>query len=138
MMTNIVQVIHSLHNLLTLKPATTSQIADAEIQLGVSFANEYKEYLSSFGAIMADGVELTGIAKSEHRNVVNLTKQEWELNCNVPHSMYVIENVGIDGIVIWQDVNGFVYQSVPFSNPKQIATSLVDYILNYIKNTNVQ
>ena len=113
-----------------LKPANQEQINDAELQLGVSFASEYKEYLTSFGAVLADGIELAGIAKSEHRNVVYLTKREWELNSNIPHSMYVVEDTGVDGIVVWQDTKGLIYQSKPNTEAKEIANSLVDYILS--------
>lgn len=127
-MKKIVQIVNSLSDLLPLKPATAIQIADAELQLRVSFADEYKEYLAAFGAIMADGIELTGIAKSEHRNVVTVTKKEWELNQKIPHTMYVVENTYIDGIIIWQDTNGLIYQSYPSSEAKQIATSLTEYI----------
>lgn len=126
----IVDVINSLPELLPLKAATAMQITDAELQLRMSFSNEYKEYLSTFGAIMADGIELSGIAKSEHRSVVALTKKEWELNPNVPHTMYVIENTCVDGIIIWQDTAGTVYQTNPNSAPKKIADSLKDYIVN--------
>lgn len=128
-MKNIVDVINSLPDLLSLKAATPMQITDAELQLRVSFSNEYKEYLSTFGAVMADGIELSGIAKSEHRSVVSLTKKEWELNPKVPHTMYVIENTCVDGIIIWQDKNGFIYQTNPNSTPKKIATSLTEYII---------
>ena len=100
-MKNIIDVVNGLSDLIALKPATEKQISDAENQLGLKFANEYKEYLAKFGAIMADGIELSGIAKSEHRNVVSLTQQEWGLNPIVPHNMYVVENVGFDGIIIW-------------------------------------
>lgn len=126
----IVDVINSLPELLPLKAATEMQITDAEIQLRVSFSSEYKEYLSAFGAIMADGIELSGIAKSEHRNVVALTKKEWGLNPKVPHTMYVIENTCVDGIIIWQDTTGTVYQTNPDSIPIKIADSLKDYIVN--------
>lgn len=132
-MTKIIQVINSLSDLLPLKPATAIQITDAELQLRVSFASEYKEYLASFGAIMADGIELSGIAKSEHRNVVSLTKKEWELNPKIPHTMYVVENTCVDGIIIWQDRHGIIYQSTPGTEVKQIAASLADYILKRIK-----
>lgn len=132
-MKNIIQVVNSLSNRLSLKPATSTQITDAEIQLRVGFANEYKEYLTAFGAIMADGIELSGIAKSEHRNVVSLTKKEWELNPNIPHTMYVIENTCVDGIIIWQDTAGLIYQSKPNSEPQKIAQTLVEYILAHTK-----
>jgi len=126
---NIIDVINSLPDLLSLKAATPMQITDAELQLRVSFSNEYKEYLSTFGAIMADGIELSGIAKSEHRSVVSLTKKEWELNPKVPHTMYVIENTCVDGIIIWQDKSGLIYQSNPNSKPQKIAASLTEYII---------
>lgn len=129
-MSNIVEVINSLPELLKLKAAKPKQITDAESQLNVSFSNEYKEYLSEFGAIMADGIELSGIATSEHRNVVSLTKNEWDLNPKVPHNMYVIENTCVDGIIIWQDTTGVVYQTNPNCAPKKIADSLQDYIVN--------
>ena len=124
----IVEIINSLPKMLPLKPATEKQISDAENQLGLKFANEYKEYLAKFGAIMADGIELSGIAKSEHRNVVSLTQQERELNPTVPHNMYVVENLGIDGIIIWQDEKGVIYQSTPNTEPAKIANSLAKYI----------
>ena len=121
-MKTIVDVINSLPELLPLKSATSMQITDAELQLRVSFSNEYKEYLS------ADGIELSGIAKSEHRSVVSLTKKEWKLNSKVPHTMYVVENTCIDGIIIWQDTTGRVFQTQPGVAPTQIADSLAEYI----------
>ena len=132
-MTEIISTIKSLTNLLPLKAATDVDITDAELQLRVSFSEDYKEYLCTFGAILADGIELTGIANSEHRNVVLVTKQERGLNAEVPHSMYVIENTYIDGIIIWQDSEGIVYQSSPNSKPEQIAKSLSEYVSARIK-----
>lgn len=128
---NIVEVIKMLPDLLPLKPATNTQITDAELQLRVSFAEEYKAYLKEFGAIMADGIELTGIAKSKHRNVVSITEQERALNPNVPHTMYVIENTCVDGIIIWQDTIGSIYQTQPNLKPKKIADSLAEYVENH-------
>ena len=132
-MATIVNIIRELSNLLSLKSASRTEITDAELQLRMIFSDEYKVYLSTFGAIMADGIELTGISKAEHRNVVPVTKQEWELNNNVPHSMYVVENTGIDGVIIWQDASGVIYQTFPNTQPKQIASSLNAYIIQRMK-----
>lgn len=128
-MSSIIKTIKALPNLLVLTPATKIEISDAEIQLCLQFANEYKTYLTKFGAALADGIELTGVAKSEHRNVVNVTKQEWELNSKVPHRYYVVENVGIDGIIIWQDSTGAVYQTTPNRDLVKVADSLEKYIV---------
>lgn len=133
---DIVTIINSLPGILSLKPASKKQVLDAETQLGLKFAEEYKEYLYAFGAISADGIELTGISKAKHRDVITLTKKEWDLNEKVPHTMYVVENTGIDGIIIWQDKKGFIYTSKPFTEPKKINNSLTEYILNISNNTN--
>ena len=130
-MKKIIEVINNLPDLLPLKPASDTQITDAELQLRVSFAEEYKDYLSEFGAIMADGIELSGIAKAEHLNVVALTKKERELNPKVPNTMYVIENTCVDGIIIWQDTKGEIYQTQPNTEPKKIADSMAEYISNH-------
>lgn len=131
-MKKIIDLINSLPEMLPLKPATEVQITDAELQLRVRFADEYKEYLKAFGAIIADGIELTGIAKSEYRNVVSLTKKERELNFKVPNTMYVIENTCVDGIIIWQDTAGIVYQTSPGIEPVKIASSMYEYITNHV------
>lgn len=128
-MTKIIELINSLPDLLSLKPATEAEIAEAENQLGLIFSDEYKLYLKNFGAIMADGIELSGIAKSAHRNVVELTKQERKLNPNISADMYVIENTGIDGIMIWQNSNGTIYKSTPNAKPVKIAPSLHTYLM---------
>lgn len=127
-MTDIVNLIKSLPNMLPLQPATEIQIKDAELQLRNGFSDEYKAYLAAFGAVMADGIELTGIAKADHRNVVSLTKQERKLNPKVPLTMYVVENTCVDGAIIWQDTNGAVYQTRPHTAPAKIADSLAEYL----------
>ena len=132
-MSNIVSTITALPDLLPLNPAPKEEVIRAEEQLGLHFSDEYKEYVLEFGAILADGIELTGIAKSKNRNVVNVTLQERELNPSIPNNLYVIENVGIEGIIIWQDENGGIYRSVSDHAPTIIASSLVEYIEGKMK-----
>lgn len=133
MNTNVVDVIKSLENIISLNSASDTDIVRAELELRVSFAEDYKSYLTAFGAVIGDGFELTGITKAAHRNVVEVTKQEWHLNSKVPHSMYVIENTHIDSIIIWQDKSGKVYKTIAGEEPKYLASSLVDYI-NLVSN----
>lgn len=127
-MENIVDVIKALPGLLPLHGATYKEIDQAEAALGLHFAEDYEQYLVTFGAIVADGIELTGIANSAHRNVVNCTKKAWELNQNVNRKCYVLEDTGVDGIVIWQHVSGRVYATRPGGVPEKIAGSLCEYI----------
>lgn len=134
-MADIKKVIENLSNLLSLKGASEDEIIESERRLKLVFSEEYKTYLSQFGAVMADRVELTGIAKSEYRNVVSVTLQERELNINIPNDMYVIENTGIDGIVIWQNASGKIYQTSPNTQPREIAKTLSDYLLERMNTT---
>lgn len=127
-MSKIIEVINNLEKLLPLKPATVEDIENVEKELQLSLAEEYKEYILEFGAIMAYGVELTGIAKSSNRNVIQVTKREWESNNKIGHDLYVVENIGIDGIIIWQDCSGKIYESRPHNGATIIANSLAEYL----------
>lgn len=127
-MSRIIEVIEKLPDLITLKPVGTKAVENIEIELALRFAEEYKEYLQKFGAVMADNVELTGAAKSKSRNVVSVTKREWGANPLIQHTMYVVENIGIEGIIIWQDTSGNIYQSRPNHPADKIADSLADYL----------
>lgn len=49
-------------------------------------------------------------------------------NIRPTDTMYVIENTGVDGIMIWQDTKGKIYQTKPESKPKKIVDSLAEYI----------
>lgn len=127
-MSKIIDVISGFKNLLPLKPATTEMIENIEIELALPLAEEYKEYLLKYGAIMADDVELTGVAKSKNRDVVQVTQREWASNSKIKHNLYVVENVGIEGIIIWQDGSGKIFESSPNTDAKQIANSLAEYL----------
>ena len=107
-----------------LKPASVEAVENVEIELALPLAEEYKEYLLKYGAILADDVELTGIAKSKNRDVVQVTQREWSANAKINHNLYVVENIGIDGIVIWH----VIYESSPNKAAKQIANSLAEYL----------
>lgn len=128
-MSAISNTLKSFSDFVSLKAAGEKEIAEAEKQLNLSFASEYKEYTAEFGAAAANGHEITGAVSPKRLNVVAETKRGWEHNPQVPHSMYVIENAGIDGVLIWQDGSGTVYQSAPNRKPVKIAASIAEYIL---------
>lgn len=103
----------------------------AERKLNLKFSKDYRSYLREFGVASADAHEFTGIVKSKRLNVVDVTVEERNRNCLVPNELYVIERLGIDGIVIWQSENGEIYQTVWGEKPKVIFHSLVDYMKSY-------
>lgn len=110
------------------KGASNAQIAEAEEQLTVSFSKEYKHYLTTIGFAIYEGHELTGICKAKRLNVVDVTLSERNLTHDVPNDWYVIEQLNIDGIVIWQSTTGEIYQTSPNTEPEKICESLADYI----------
>lgn len=124
----IIKKLRSFKDLAILKAAKESDIVQSEKQLALKFADEYREYTSEFGAVAFNSHELTGVVDSKYLNVVSMTKTQWAINPQVPHTMYVIENAGIDGIIIWQDEAGTIYLSAPNTKPKKIAASLAEYV----------
>ncbi|MDR0957652.1 MAG: SMI1/KNR4 family protein, partial [Clostridiales bacterium] len=114
-MSNLIDTIKALPGLMQFKPPSADEIAEAEKKLGLSFANEYKEYLSEFGEVDADDIELTGIIPELNNwSVVDLTLRERELalECgydDITNNIYAVEDTGMDGIVVWQDSDGYIY-----------------------------
>lgn len=119
----------NLEDLRFLKPATEVEVKTAEKELGVVFAEDYKEYVLKYGVISARGIELTGVTSAKRLDVVTVTKAEREL-ANIPHDMYVIENVAIDGIVVLQNTAGEVFSIAPHEPLKRICSSLSEYVEN--------
>ncbi len=106
---------------------TEDEIRKAEELIGVEFASDYRCYLKEIGLACLDGHELTGICKSTRLNVVDVTLSKRQ-HVSEAYAWYVIEETGIDGIVIWQAPAGSVYETTPNSKPKKIANSIAEYL----------
>ena len=109
-------------------PATEEQIKRAEDELCISFAQEYSEYLAKFGSASCYGHEFTGICTPAYLDVVGVTKQQREQNGDIPPDWYVVEELHVDGMTVWQDRKGNVYLKVPGNIPEKITNSLAEYI----------
>lgn len=131
-MSDICNAINKLEDLMHLTAASEDQISLAEKELNLRFAEEYKEYVKSFGVISAYGIELTGICKSPRLSVVNVTKRERK-NSNLPDDLYVIENVGIEGLLLLQNEAGEIYQLDENKNLQKRYDSLSQYIEEHLK-----
>lgn len=110
------------------KGADEEQILKAENILNVKFAEDYKEYLYTFGMAMVNGHEFTGIGEVEQLDVVEVTIQQRKYNSCISSNWYVVEEANIDDIVVWQDETGRVYQSDLGKNVSCIADSLEQYL----------
>ena len=107
---------------------TEEEIANAEKELNIKFAEDYREYLKNIGLACFDGHELTGLTKTARLDVALVTKEQRAIFGDEVRNWYVVEELGINSIVIWQDSDGLVYAATPNSKPKKVASSLFEYI----------
>lgn len=128
-MANIIDALKSKISLLAGEGVSDTLIADAEKTLNLSFSSEYKEYLKTYGIAAYDGHELTGITKSPRVNVVDVTIDERERKPEIPANLYVIEETGVEEIVIWQSEDGKIFYSAPNQELTQLCDSFAEYVL---------
>jgi len=133
-MSNIISVLKKLPGMEYLSPANEQDIKNAEANLNLKFADEYKEYLSSFGFVFSDIIAVSGICDDEDYEVVALTNKLRLINRHIPLDFYAIEDVGVDGLVIWQNQTGAIYQSVPHLEPVLIFNNLSDFLQHQIED----
>ena len=124
---NIIEKINEIPNLQNLNGCTTKQIKEASKSLGISFPDEYIDYVKAFGAISFYGTEWMGLNVDGYLNVVEATKQERELNPFFPADCFVIENQGIDGLVVAADEKGRVF-CIQYKTKKLVCNSISEYV----------
>ena len=130
-MKTVIDIIAEKENVFSMKGVSDELINQAEQELGLIFNEEYKSYLSVYGLVSYGSHELTGICPFPRLNVVSVTIDERESNPLTPKDYYVIEQLNIDGMVIWQSSEGKIYQTIPNSEPVKIADSLSEYIQSF-------
>lgn len=127
-MSNFVTALKKYDDFFMAKGADKQLVADAESTLSLRFAKEYAEYLEECGVASADGHEFTGLLNSKRLNVVDVTQAAKKKNGSIPQDFYVVEELQIDGIVIWQSGSGKVYMTASDGLLELINDSLVEYI----------
>lgn len=110
-----------------MKGVAAGEIEEAESQLGLAFADDYRSYLMEFGLASANGHELTGLCDSSRLNVVEVTKEERKRH-DVDPSWYVVERIGVDGALAWQSPDGSIYKSILHGGYFKDCSSLVEYL----------
>lgn len=126
-MSKIIDIIKSAPNYIGGSGVSEDAIEKAESTLNINFSNEYKTYLQEIGLASYDMHELTGICRQERLNVVKVTQNARRYFLDTDDK-YVVEEANIDGIVIWQDSSGIIYQGGSNLPVEKIADSLADYI----------
>ena len=126
-MKNIIDVLRSMPDFIGSNGRSKEEIELAETMLEVAFARDYRNYLEEIGLACFDGHELTGLTKTDRLNVVTVTMEQRERFGEIASTWYVIEETNIYGIVIWQDTEGFVYETASNAKVKKVADSLSEY-----------
>ena len=127
-MRSFIDRIKNSEDYMELGGVSEDAVKNAEAMLGTSFADDYRAYLVECGIATAEGNEFTGLGRAKRLDVVSVTMNERKRNQYVAEELYVVEIMGMDGIVIWQDSQGVIYESIRNDTPKKIAESLHDYL----------
>lgn len=104
------------------------EIIEAEEELNLLFADDYREYLLAFGIAAVNSHELTGLTSAERTNVVAVTLKNRAYTDDYKKDFYVIEEGNIDGLVVWQNRSGEIFVNCFGDEPEKIANSLAEYI----------
>ena len=105
----------------------TDKIIEAEKQLGIRFSDDFRNYLMEYGVVSFGSHEFMGLGGDAYLDVVGETLMERERNEKFPKNCYIVENLGIDGIMILQDSEGKIYE-INASVIKRIASSFSEYV----------
>lgn len=124
---DIVAFIKSFPDYIGANGKSESEIKECEDKLNAIFAPDYRKYLEETGVACFDGKELTGICSSKRLNVVDVTLEARAKASSFFNDLYVVEQTNINGIVIWQDKEGKIYQVGQNGLIQQCYKSLSEY-----------
>lgn len=110
-----------------LKGVDADAVINAESRLGIRFNDEYRNYLMEYGAVSFGNHEFMGLGGDAYLDVVEETLNERTANSGFPKNCYIIENIGIDGVMMLQDEDGAVYE-LSDAGMKKVFDSFGEYI----------
>ena len=128
-MSNIIDTIESFKRKRFTGSVPSELIVNAEVELGISFAPEYKEVLMKYGSLCVKGEEFLGIDANNY-DIVKATKEARKSDKNFSPDVYVVENTAIDAILIVQNNTGELLCYQPNNELRHLANSLNDYLLS--------
>ena len=103
-------------------------IENAEIDLGMKFSAEFREYLLDYGTVELNNNELFGLGVDNYCNVVKSTLDERAYSSAFPPEHCVIYNIGLNSVLVLLGNDGCVYEYSPKSLRK-ISDSFNQWVL---------
>lgn len=128
-MNNIIKTIESFKRKRFTGSISSELILNAENELGLKFAKEYKEVLRNYGSLCIKGEEFLGI-DSNNYDIVKATKDARMNNNNFPLDAYVIEDTAIEGILIVQKNTCELFTYQPNGQLQHLSDTLDEYLLS--------
>lgn len=126
-MSSIIEKINKIEKLYHTEGCSFKQIKEAQLELGITFPDEYIDIIKKYGTISFYGTEWTGLNIEGYLNVVSATKQEREMNSAFPLDYFVLENQGIDGLIVICNEKGEIF-SIQYSKIEKIHDSISSYL----------
>ncbi|MBR1529767.1 MAG: SMI1/KNR4 family protein [Oscillospiraceae bacterium] len=130
-MSEIVEFIRRTESVDTFSGCTDEQVTEAQKALNMTFPEEFVSYVKAFGAIAFFDAEWTGLNTESYQNVVEVTLSKREL-AGLPEGYFVLENLGIDGILIIVDQNGTVFE-FQHGTIQKINNSILEYLTESLR-----
>lgn len=126
-MDSIIEKISKIENLYHAKKCSLAQVRKAQEDLNIIFPGDYVDIVREYGAISFYGTEWTGLNVDDYLNVVSVTKQERDINQSFPSDCFVLENQGIDGLLVICNKEGEVF-SLRHSKVEKIHDTISEYL----------
>ena len=127
MIKNVTNELKKISDLVYTKGASNEQIVEAENKLLLEFPADFIEYLKGFGLVTFYGVEWQGLNGPDYLNVVTSTLDARETYPDFPVNMFILEDLGFDGLLILFDTKCSVYEW-QYGSCKKIYPSIVEYL----------
>ena len=126
-MSNIIEKIKKIDKLYHAEGCSVEQLKQAQDELSMYFPEEYKDIVKEYGAISFYGTEWTGLNVDDYLDVVKVTKEERNINKSFPEKYFVLENQGIDGLMIICNECGQVF-SLRYNQIIKIHDTISSYL----------
>ena len=111
----------------TFNGVSEEEIQRAEEKLGMTFPKTYRDIVKEFGSVEIEAEEIFGLGVEGYLNVVETTLKEREMAEGKLDGYLVLQNIGMEGILIVVDEQDrvFEYQLGEFRN---LLSSTAEYI----------
>lgn len=108
-------------------------IKELEDKLTIKLDNSLKSYLKNIGLFSYEDKEFFGLGVKGYKNMLKATLEERELNDSFPKDCLVLQNVGVDGLLVLVDTKGQVIEWTPSGHNKIISNNLEEFLINELK-----